>query len=55
MSGERITLVMDSDVLKKLREIQSKRIAYETKSVSFSRVVNEELRYHLKIKIGSRK
>jgi len=41
---ERITVVLDADVIKKLRTIQSKQIIEETKSVSFSRVVNNQLR-----------
>jgi len=41
---ERITVVFDADVIKKLRAIQAKQIIEETKSVSFSRVVNNQLR-----------
>jgi len=46
--GNRITIVLDNDILKKLREKQSKRIKETTKSVSFSRIVNETLRKSVK-------
>jgi len=41
---KRITIVIDDDLVKKLREKQAKLIKESTKSVSFSRVVNETLR-----------
>jgi len=44
----RITVVFDDEVVKKLRIIQSKNIAKSKKSVSFSSVVNGELRKSLK-------
>ncbi len=44
MMSKRITIVMDDDVVKKLRIIQSKKISKLIKHVSFSCVVNDELR-----------
>ena len=46
--GTRITIVLDDELLKKLREKQSKLIKVSPKSVSFSRVLNETLRKNLK-------
>jgi len=40
--------MLDDDLLKKLRETQAKQIKISTKSVSFSRVLNEVLRKGLK-------
>jgi len=48
MISKRITIVLDDDLAKKLRVIQSKEISKSTKHVSFSRVINEELRKALK-------
>ncbi len=48
--GQRITIVMVDDLMKKLREIQAKTILKNAKSVnnltspSFSRIVNDTLR-----------
>ena len=42
--GKRITIVLDEDLVKKLREKQAKLIKESTNSISFSRVVNEILR-----------
>lgn len=47
--GIRITIVMDEDINKKLRSIQSKQIQNSQNSVSFSKVLNNELRKRLKI------
>ncbi len=44
MKSKRITTVLDDEVIKKLRVIQSKNISKSMKSVSFSSVVNDELR-----------
>ncbi len=44
----RVTIVLDDIILKKLRVKQSKLIKETTKSVSFSRVVNETLRKCMK-------
>ncbi len=46
--AKRITVVLDEKLDKKLRIIQSKKISKSTKHVSFSRVINEELRKALK-------
>ena len=46
--GKRITIMLDDDLLKKLRERQSKLIKETTKSVSFSRIVNEIIRKCIK-------
>ena len=45
---ERITIVLDDDVIKNLRLIQAKKIKETTKAVSFSKVINEELKRSLK-------
>ena len=42
--SDRITVVFDADMIKKLRHLQAKQITEESKSVSFSRVVNNQLR-----------
>jgi len=44
----RITVVLDDELVKKLRNIQSMKISKLKKSVSFSSVINEELRKSLK-------
>lgn len=41
--AERITIMLDSEVAKKLRTKQSKAIAKLQKSVSFSKIINETL------------
>ncbi len=46
--GKRITVVLDDDLVKKLREKQSKLIKESVKSVSFSRVLNMTLRKVIK-------
>ncbi len=48
MMTKRITIVLDDELGKKLRIIQSKKISKSTEHVSFSRVINEELRKVLK-------
>jgi len=50
--SKRITFVLDEDLAKKLRIIQSKKISKLREHVSFSRVINEELRMALKKSIG---
>jgi len=45
---KRITVVLDDELVKKLRNIQSMKISKSKKSVSFSSVINEELRKSLK-------
>ncbi len=42
--SRRITIVLDDDLVKKLRTIQSKKLAKSNKSISFSSVINDELR-----------
>ncbi len=44
----RVTIVLDDDLAKKLREKQAKLIKESTSSVSFSRVLNEAVRKGLK-------
>lgn len=46
--AKRITLVLDDDLIKKLREKQAKLIKETTKSVSFSSVINQILHKHTK-------
>ena len=45
---KRVTVALDDDLLQKLHEKQAKLIKKNTKSISFSRVVNETLRKHFK-------
>ena len=45
--SRRVTIVLDDDLVKKLRERQSKLIKKTTSSVSFSRVLNDILRESL--------
>jgi len=45
---KRITVVFDDKLVKKLRNIQSMKIRKSKKSVSFSSVINDELRKFLK-------
>jgi len=46
--AKRITVVLDDELVKKLRNVQSKKIRKSKNSVSFSSVINEELRKSLK-------
>lgn len=46
--GKRITVVLDEDLLKKLRALQAKQIKDSATSVSFSKVINETLKKSLK-------
>ena len=48
-SGVRLTLVLANDVHNALRKQQTKRIIKTNGTVSFSRVVNDELRKQLKL------
>jgi len=43
-----VTIVLDDELVKKLRIIQSKNIVKLKKSVSFSSVINNELRKAIK-------
>ncbi len=42
--AKRITVMLDDDNLKKLRLKQAKAIKESSKSVSFSRIINDEIR-----------
>ena len=44
----RVTIMLDVDLAKKLRIIQSEKISKLINHVSFSRVINEQLRKVLK-------
>jgi len=46
--GKRITIVLNEDLLKKLRLLQAKRIKESASSVSFSSVINQILEKALK-------
>lgn len=46
--GKRITVVLDEEIMKKLRIIQAKQIKNSVNSVSFSSILNQELRKILK-------
>jgi len=41
---KRVTIMIDDDNDKKLRMIQAKQITTSTKSVSYSKVINQQLR-----------
>ncbi len=42
--SQRVTIVIDDDINKKLHQIQANAISKTSQSVSFSRVLNMELR-----------
>ncbi len=46
--AQRITIMLDDELAKKLRIIQAKLIKESTKSVSFSKVLNETVKQGLK-------
>ena len=46
--AKRVTIMVDDDLDKKLRLRQAKLIQQQTKSVSYSRVINEIIRKCLK-------
>ena len=46
--AERITIMLDEDLVKRIREKQAKMIKESTKSVSFSKVINDVLQQGLK-------
>ena len=46
--AERITIMLNSDIVKKIRKLQAKKITETSSSVSFSRMVNEILEKGLK-------
>jgi len=45
--GKRITILLDDDLIKKLREKQAKQIKESPESVSFSSVINQIIRKSL--------
>jgi predicted transcriptional regulator len=46
--AKRITIMLDDDLVKKLHEIQAKKIKESSESVSFSAVLNNALEKGLK-------
>ncbi len=48
---KRVTIVLHDKLVKKIREIQAKKLRRTTKAVSFSSVINEILAGVLKVKI----
>jgi len=46
--GKRVTIMIDDDINKKLHQIQAKEISKTSQAISFSRVLNKELRKQLK-------
>ncbi|MCA9811363.1 MAG: hypothetical protein KC483_00680 [Nitrosarchaeum sp.] len=46
--AERITIMLDSEIAKKLRNLQAKKLKETSSSVSFSKIVNEILEKGLK-------
>lgn len=46
--ANRITIMLDEDLIKKLHDLQAKEIKKSEKSVSFSKVLNRTLRKELK-------
>ena len=50
MTSKRITIVMDDEIIQKLRQIQAQKIRETQSSVSFSQVLNDQLKIGLKKK-----
>jgi len=48
MAGKRVTIMLEDDLDKKIREIQAKAIRSTNSSVSFSKVINDLIRNNLK-------
>ena len=48
--AKRVTIMLEEDLVKKLRDIQAKKIKDNNDSVSFSEVINEVLESQLKKK-----
>jgi len=46
--AKRVTIIIDENLDKKLRILQAKRIEKESRSVSYSRVINDCVRKGLK-------
>ena len=47
-NGLRITIVLDDENIRPLRELQSKIITHSEKNVSFSRIINRMIKVGLK-------
>lgn len=45
--GQRITIMLDDDLAKKLRHLQAKKLKESNRSISFSAVLNSTLRKNL--------
>lgn len=48
LMAERLTIMLNSDIAKKLRALQAKKIKESSSTVSFSRIINEVLEKGLK-------
>ena len=46
--GKRVTIMIDDDLDRKMRLIQAKEISKTSQGISFSSVINKELRKQLK-------
>ena len=46
--AERITIMLNSEIAKKLRKLQAKKLLETSSTVSFSRIINEVLGKGLK-------
>jgi len=47
---KRVTIMLDDELVKKLHDIQARQIKESNDSISFSQVINEALKDHLKKK-----
>jgi len=50
MNGDRVTIVLDPKLTKLLRDEQAKQIRTSQTSISFSKVLNEIIAKHYKLK-----
>jgi len=50
MKPIRVTILLDRVIQSKVHKVQAKRIVDQSKSVSFSKVVNEALAQHYQLK-----
>jgi len=48
MTGKKVTIMLEEDLDKKLRELQAKAIRSTNSSVSFSKIINKLIRNNLK-------
>jgi len=46
--AERVTIMLNSEIAKKLRKMQAKKLLETSSTVSFSRIINEVLEKGLK-------